>query len=437
MRTKSFLRFEIIILLAAIGLSVIGIMFIYSSAISSDGILQNNEYIKQIVWVSVGLVVLIGGSFFDYERLRSLSLYIYLTLIGLLLLVLVLGEVVNGAKSWLSLSGVGIQPSEFMKIALILQLATFLEASGSKYSDFVRFIISLIIMAIPMGLVLIQPDMGTAMVYIPIYLVMAFVGGIKKRYLIFILATGALVIIGTIIPAWDIFIVTEKSVKLAKVFSEPKLLLIIIGAAAAVFLLSGAGFIFLKKRYFYWIGFAALIIIVASGMTLGESNFIKDYQLKRLIIFMDPQVDPKGAGWNVIQSITAVGSGGPGGKGFLKGTQSHYRYLPQQSTDFIFSIIAEELGFAGCLLVFVLFLVILMRSLFILLSAKDYFALYIGSGVVAMIFFHFIVNIGMAMGIMPITGIPLLLVSYGGSSMLTTMTGLALVSSIYLHKYKY
>ena len=114
-----------------------------------------------------------------------------------------------------------------------------------------------------------------------------------------------------------------------------------------------------------------LIMIIAFSMTLGANNFIKDYQLKRLIIFIDPQVDPKGAGWNVIQSITAVGSGGTAGKGYLQGTQSHYRYLPQQSTDFIFSIIAEEWGFIGCLAVFVLFLIILLRSLFIMLSAKD------------------------------------------------------------------
>ena len=437
MRTRSVFRFELIILLAAIGLSVIGILFIYSSAISSDGILQNNEYIKQIVWVCVGFAIMLGVSFFDYERLRSLSLYIYLSVIAMLVFVLVLGEVVNGARSWLNIRGIGIQPSEFMKIALILRLAFFFEESRNRYSDFIRFLLSLIYMTVPMLLVVIQPDMGTAMVYIPIYLIMAFAAGIKKRYLLFLLACGSLIVLGTIIPAWDIFIITERSVKLAKVFSETRLTIIVLAAALAILLLSGIGFLSVKKKYFYWIGFAALIIIVSFSMTLGANNYIKDYQLKRLIIFMDPQVDPKGAGWNVIQSITAVGSGGTSGKGFLRGTQSHYRYLPQQSTDFIFSIIAEEWGFVGCLIIFVLFFVIIMRSLYILMSAKDYFALYIGSGVVAMIFFHFIVNIGMAMGIMPITGIPLLLVSYGGSSMLTTMAGLGLVSSIYLHKYKY
>ena len=437
MRPRAIFRFEILILIAAVCLSVIGILFIYSSAISSDGVLQNNEFIKQIVWVCLGVGVMIGVSFFDYERLRALSLYIYLALIAILIIVLFLGDIVNGAKSWLSIGGVGFQPSELMKIALIIRLAVFFESSRNKYSDFTRLVISLIYVGIPMVLVLIQPDMGTAMVFIPIYLVMAFVAGIKKRYLLFLIISGCLVIAGTIIPAWDSYIMTEKSVQLAKMFSETRLLLIVLVSAVAIFLLSGAGYLFLKKKYFYWIGFFALIIVVAFTMTLGANNFIKDYQLKRLIIFLDPQVDPKGAGWNVIQSITAVGSGGTTGKGFLMGTQSHYRYLPQQSTDFIFSIIAEEWGFTGCLLIFALFFIILQRSLMIMLNAKDDFALYIGCGVIAMIFFHFIVNIGMAIGIMPITGIPLLLVSYGGSSMLTTMTGLGLVSSIYLHKYKY
>jgi rod shape determining protein RodA len=437
MKSRSFLRFDLMIFLAAATLAVIGILFIYSSGISSDGVLQNNEYIKQIVWASLGIVIMITVSFFDYERLRSLSFYIYAVNIILLLIVLLSGDVVNGARSWISVKGIGFQPSEFMKISLILRLGVFFEQSRNKYSDFMRFILGLIQTGIPFLLVIIQPDMGTALVYIPIFLIMAFIAGVKKRYLVFSLAAGALTIVFSLIPAWDHYIVTEKSVEFAKIFKDINLLLIVIGALVFIFILSGIGLIFNKKKHFYWICFIVLILIIACSLTMGASSFIKDYQLKRLIIFIDPQVDPQGAGWNMIQSVTAVGSGGTFGKGFLEGTQSHYRYLPQQSTDFIFSIIAEEWGFLGCVIVFSLFFVIMIRSLYIMLSTKDYFALYIGCGIVGMIFFHFIVNIGMAMGIMPITGIPLLLVSYGGSSMITTMTGLGLISSIYLHKYKY
>ncbi|MDC7126964.1 MAG: rod shape-determining protein RodA [Spirochaetales bacterium] len=437
MKTRSFFRFDFIILLCAIGLSVIGILFIYSSAISSDGVLQNHEYIKQIVWACAGIAIMFGMSFINYEKLKAISWYFYIIMTALLAVVLIVGNVVNGAKSWLSFMGIGFQPSEFMKLAVIIRLACYFESSRDKQSDIVRFMLSLVQTGIPMLLILIQPDMGTAMVLIPIYLIMAYVAGIKKRYLVFLLSAGALSVIGIMVPAWDIFIVTEKSVQLAKILASKQTLLFMIGSSFIIFIVSGIGFLVFKKRYYYWICFIFLILIAAFTLTLGAGSFIKEYQLKRLIIFLDPQVDPRGAGWNVIQSITAVGSGGPSGKGYLKGTQSHYRYLPQQSTDFIFSIIAEEWGFIGCSIVFLLFLIIMIRCLYILLSAKEPFALYVGAGIVAMIFFHFLVNIGMAMGIMPITGIPLLLVSYGGSSMLNTMACLGIVSSIYLHKYKY
>lgn len=437
MKSRSFFRFDLIIFSAALCLSVIGILFIYSSAISSDGVLQNKEYIKQIVWVSIGIAIMIGISLIDYEKIKALAFYIYAVNIILLILVLFTGEMINGARSWLSIKGLGFQPSEFMKISLIIQLSAFFEYSNNRYSDLIRFLFGLIQMIVPFFLVLIQPDMGTALVYIPIFLTIAFVAGIRKRYLFFILACGLLSIVFLLIPPWDHYIMTEKSVEITKIFTDHGLMIVVAGTLLLIFILSGIGLLTLKKKYYYWICYAILILILAYGMALGAGSVIKDYQLKRLIIFMDPQVDPQGAGWNMIQSVTAVGSGGTTGKGFLKGTQSHYRYLPQQSTDFIFSIIAEEWGFLGCLIIFLLFLVITIRSLYILMSAKDEFALLLGCGVVGMIFFHFIVNIGMAMGIMPITGIPLLLVSYGGSSMFTTMTGLGMISSIYLHKYKY
>ena len=208
---KIIFRFDLIILFSALSLSVIGILFIYSSGISSDGILQSNEYIKQIVWVCIGAAMMISVSFLDYERLRTMTFYIYFGTIALLVIVLIIGNVVNGAKSWINLKGIGFQPSEFMKIALILRLACFFEDSKNKYSEFTRFILSLVQTAIPMLLVVIQPDMGTAMVYFPIYLIMAFAAGIRKRYLLFILACGALIIIGVMIPAWDNFIVTGKA----------------------------------------------------------------------------------------------------------------------------------------------------------------------------------------------------------------------------------
>ena len=156
----------------------------------------------------------------------------------------------------------------------------------------------------------------------------------------------------------------------------------------------------------------------------------------RLIVFMNPQVDPLNFGWNIIQATTAVGSGGLGGKGFLQGTQSHYQFLPEQSTDFIFSILSEELGFIGAILVFGLFLVILVRGLLILTYTKDSYSIFIGSGILGMIFFHVVLNIGMNIGLMPITGIPLFFLSYGGSSLWTALTGIGILQGIYQKRYR-
>ena len=166
-------------------------------------------------------------------------------------------------------------------------------------------------------------------------------------------------------------------------------------------------------------------------------HVLRDYQIMRLIVFLDPEIDPRGTGWHIIQSITAVGSGGLGGKGYLQGTQSHYRFLPQQSTDFIFSIIAEEWGFFGGLIILALFTVILLRGIYIIWTAKDRYGMIVGAGIIGMIFFHMVVNIGMTMGIMPITGIPLLFVSYGGSAMLNALISVGILLNIHQRRYHF
>jgi rod shape determining protein RodA len=171
-------------------------------------------------------------------------------------------------------------------------------------------------------------------------------------------------------------------------------------------------------------------------MSFVARKVLAEYQIMRLIVFLDPNVDPRGAGWNIIQSITAIGSGGLWGKGYLQGTQSHYNYLPQQSTDFIFSIFSEEWGFAGGILIFALFLLIVIRLLRIVRLSSDTFGSLIASGLAGMFIFHFIINVGMTMGIMPITGIPLPFMSYGGSSMLSGMGGIGLALSIFSRRHE-
>ena len=175
--------------------------------------------------------------------------------------------------------------------------------------------------------------------------------------------------------------------------------------------------------YFYWIFYFASLVVVSAVCSVAVRLALKDYQIMRFVIFLNPQLDPQGSGWNILQSLTAIGSGGFHGKGFLHGTQSHYQFLPSQSTDFIFSIVSEEWGFLGGLLVLGLYLIILLRGLGIVWSVRaDSFGYLVGAGVLSLLFVHLLINAGMAMGIMPVTGIPFLFLSYGGSSLWASLT---------------
>ena len=212
-------------------------------------------------------------------------------------------------------------------------------------------------------------------------------------------------------------------------------MLAVLGAGILVIILSAVGWFVFKKELYYWLCYSSVIFSSSLFLAMMAQKILKAYQIMRLVVFLDPSVDPQGAGWNILQSLTAIGSGGLVGKGFLQGTQSHYHYLPQQSNDFIFSIIAEETGFLGGIFVFLCFFIIIVRAFIIANSSKDSFGSYLCFGVIAMFFFHFMVNIGMAMGIMPITGIPLLFLSYGGSSLWTSMMAAGILINIYYRRY--
>jgi rod shape determining protein RodA len=436
MRERSIFGVDILLMVATLTLLAIGVLFIYSSGVTSDGVSFSTEWIRQLVWVALGVVLLIAISAVDYGRLRDLSMYFWGGLLVMLIGTLLFGQRVNGARSWFGIGELGIQPSEFMKIATVLFLASYLEKKGKSIQEPLTFIVAFGIVLAPMALILIQPDLGTALVYLPIFLVMSFCAGARPSYLLFILLVGALTVVFTVLPAWETLIHGER-VPFVAVLTDSKLVLYVCGAAVLVAILGLAGVLLLKRSWFRWFIYSGAIFGTALLVSVAGRRVLKDYQLMRLIVFLDPNVDPRGAGWNIIQSVTAVGSGGIAGKGWLQGTQSHLQYLPQQSTDFIFSIIAEEWGFLGAALVFVCFAVILGRGLVIAAKAKDRYASFIAVGVISMIFFHVAVNIGMAIGIMPITGIPLMFLSYGGSSLSTAMIGVGLLISIYNHRYRY
>ena len=418
------------IVVAISALMVIGILFIYSSGVTSTGDIVSTEYAKQIVWVVSGLVLLVASILVDTKRLSDYVPAIYFFFVAVLVYTKFFGKVVNGARSWLGLFGdYGIQPSEFMKIAAALFLARYLERSSHECSSFKRFVISFSIIALPMGLILIQPDFGTALVYIPLYLTMAYIGGINRKYLLFFIVTGAIAIVMTVMPLWQRIIVANPSILLRILYEHPYVYytMMVLGFTLVLSLL---GYRFFKKRYYYWTAFTSLICTIGLGLSLVGQRLLKEYQVMRLVVFLDPSVDPLGSGWNILQSITAIGSGGISGKGFLQGTQSHYRYLPQQSTDFIFSIISEELGFLGGIIIFSLFFYILIRLALSIKSIRSMASATFVAGIFGIILFHFLINAGMAMGVMPITGIPLLFLSYGGSSLWTICIGIGLSMGI-------
>ncbi|MFP4301143.1 MAG: rod shape-determining protein RodA [Spirochaetaceae bacterium] len=434
MKSRSLFSVDVYILAATVILVVIGVLFIYSSGINSTGELVSREYLRQIVWAATGLLVLGGFSYVDYERLYGIALLLFAVALLLLVITLLFGRVVNGARSWIGIGGLGIQPSEYAKIATIVVLAKL--AQDKRLENLGGFILGLGIALIPTFLVLAQPDLGTAMVYIPIYLGIAYFNGAKMRHIMFVILSAGFLALFTVLPAWEQYIVGEPIPTMA-LLTERRLLGALVLATATIGVIGLVGNLFWKRRLFYWVGYAALILVIGLGGAYGAREMVQDYQIMRLIVFMDPYVDPRGAGWNIIQSVTAVGSGGAFGKGFLQGTQSHYQYLPQQSTDFIFSILAEEWGFLGAVTIFALFLVILGRGLYILSQAKDRFAVSVAGGIVSLLFFHFIINVGMTIGVMPITGIPLFFLSYGGSSLWTGMMAVGILMSIYSHRYTY
>jgi rod shape determining protein RodA len=285
-----------------------------------------------------------------------------------------------------------------------------------------------------MGIVFLQPDLGTALVCIPPLLSMTFVAGVSMRYVVFIISCIILISVLTVLPLWQSFIL-RKSIPAIAMLTNFRLVIIIMLALGIITAIAVFGYLKYRKRYFFWMVYVAAIVVFSLGASYAARGVLKNYQIMRLIVFLNPNVDPQGAGWNIIQSMTAIGAGGFTGQGYLQGTQSHYRFLPEQSTDFIFSIFSEEAGFAGGIVVFALFLLICLRILRIIKTTGDPFAAYICAGLVGVYSFHFLVNVGMAMGIMPITGIPLLFMSYGGSSLLSAMLGIGLVLSIHVRRY--
>lgn len=329
---------------------------------------------RQAVWIVLGSLVLLLSLLPDYGVLLRYVRHLYIFNLLLLTLVLVMGKTAKGAQLWLGWGGLGIQPSELAKVIIIVTLAAFL-LKREKLETWRDLLPVFAHIGAPLLLILLQPDLGTSLVFIAILLGMLFVAG-----------------------------------------TRPALLLKLIGGGALL-----------------------LAVALIAHFKFGLPLPLEEYQIKRLVVFINPYLDGRGgrgAGWHVIQSLVAVGSGGLWGKGLFQGTQVHGNFLPEHHTDFIFSVVGEELGFAGGVFLLGLYFILIYRTLCIAQQSRDQFGVLIAAGICSMWAFHILENIGMAIGIMPITGIPLPFLSYGGSSMLTNLLATGLLLNINLRREK-
>jgi rod shape determining protein RodA len=372
---KRFLKnLNIYIPITVILLIIIGFIFISSAVEINKADSNGIIYIRtQLIAVVLGFIIIFLIQFFDYRIFDDYSDIIYYSTLFLLIIVLILGKTVAGGKRWILFGPLNFQPAELAKIIVILVLASLLTKKKDEIPYLTGLIKPFIYVLIPFILILLQNDLGTSLVIIFIFLVMLYMAGANTKFL------G---------------------------------------------ILFGGGFF-------------TVILMISSHIIWGTPlPFLKEYQLNRLIVFINPGVDPFGIGYNIIQSKIAVGSGRLIGKGLFAGTQNQLNFLPAKHTDFIFSVIGEETGFIGILILILLYLLLLWQMLNVAKNARDDYGQLVVSGITAMFFFHIVENIGMTIGLMPITGITLPLISYGGSSMLTSLIAIGLVININLRNKK-
>ena len=422
-------KIDYALLISFLILIVVGILTIYSAGGDS------NQHIRQIYWAITGIVIFVLMLLVNYHRMGEYAFFIYLAGLLMLILVLLIGKRVRGAKSWITVAwGFGFQPSEFVKIAVIIALARFLDRVGDDIKSLKNVIIALGICVIPMGLILLQPDFGTALVYLPICMIMLFFAGIKYTHLISLLIIFGIAVVLPLLATFS-KLTHSGTLIFLQVLDDTKTVFLI---ALMFGLFSGIMFILYritKKTLLYKASTVFLIFFTGLILAAPLGRFLKPYQKERLIVFLRPTIDPFGSGYNIIQSKIAVGAGGLFGRGLLGGTQSQLGFLPERSTDFIFSIYAEAWGFFGSLALLAVYGIFIYRGIMTIYNGRDRFSFLLAAGIMGMFLFHIIINVGMTIGIMPITGIPLPFLSYGGSFLLTCIVAVSILSNIELRRY--
>lgn len=378
------------------GLIVFGLMAIYSA---TNGAGETVLFYRQLAWGCIGAIVMLFVYFNDYRFIRDNSYIFYVIGVILLVAVLVFGKKIAGQTSWVRIGFFSFQPSEIAKMTTILALARFLSDDETDIRSIPHLAIALAIPIFPAMLIMLQPDMGTALTCLSFIAPMIIMAGFNF-YLLLLLAIPVLLMLSGFFNLFFIF-----------------------GFALLLFV----SLVYMKKK-FHFHQFAVTSAGLAAALFTHRfaAEILKPHQLKRIQTFLDPMSDPQGAGYNALQAKIAISSGGLFGKGFLEGTQTQLRFIPAQWTDFIFCVIAEELGFIGSVLLIGFFLVLILRFISIVFSIKNRFVELTFAGYAALLMVHVVINIGMTLGLIPVIGVPLPFVSYGGSSLLGNMIMVAL-----------
>ncbi len=405
---NTYKKLDIILLLCIFGLLTLGLLALYSS--SNTALEQGigaNYFIKQSVWVVIGLIILIGIYFLPLRWILDSAYLLYGISILLIIFVIFFGNKGQGAERWLNFGPISFQPSEFAKLATILAVAKFISKDDIDLNSVKDFSVSAFFFILPFILIIRQPDLGTAMVFCAMALPMLYWAGLRFSNLFLILMP---------------FFIMLASFQ----FYTFLILMVIL-----------VSYLLYSKRSQVFVIVNFLVNIFMGLITPVLWNNLKPYQKDRIKIFINPEADPQGAGYQIIQSKVAIGSGGLFGKGFMQGSQTQLRFLPEQHTDFICAVIGEEFGFIGILIGLILYVTLFIRGIQIAGMVKNKNCSIVAIGIVTVLSFHVLINIGMTIGLFPVTGLPLPFISYGGSSLLTNIIMIGILMNIFKNRYEY
>lgn len=432
-----FGKMDVVLIGAVFAAVAFGILMIYSAGFDPVEQINKGLYKKQIIWFIIGIIFMLTMSIFNYRQLGDYSLHIYGIILFVVMIATIFGRPIRGTSAWLTFGFFSIQPSEFMKLAVVIVLAKYLELRERDIKNFRELLIPTMFVLVPVLVILKQPDFGTAAIFIPVFFTMLFMGGADVSHLISIILIAVIALVFPMLYTYWEWAGYKGSSIIVQMFIHLDVLFTIAGVLLFIAISTFIMHFFFNQKFLRKIYIPATVISLGLMLSVVIHKWFKEYQKKRILVFLNPDLDPHGSGYNIIQAKVAIGSGGFFGKGFLHGTQTQLGFLPEKTSDFIFPVVAEELGFVGAIIAIILLGLIIYRGMEIALGTRDKFGALLATGITSILFFHILINIGMVIGIMPVTGLPLCFFSYGGSNLFMAMIGIGILNNISMNRSLY